>query len=125
MFKGNSRISFASTKSIEEIHETILEELENLGNSSISSSGNINIANTRYTGFGFTSNIIGRVSERNNKYSLDLDFECKPEPFSWFIAICFFPLGAAIMILPYNAKSEVQRKLDQTLTEIKKILEEN
>ena len=124
MFNGNSLVSFKSSKSKADVFKIVEEELESMGTVSITSSGGITINGSRFNGFGFKTNIEGRISERDGRFSIHLDYQAKPEIIAWIIAICFFPIGAAILILPNNAKENMQRKADLTFSEIKSILEE-
>ena len=124
MFKGNSSVSFKSSKTKAEVLKVVEEQIEILGNVSVSSSGGINVTGSKFSGFGFKSIIEGRVNDRDGRFSVNIDFEAKPETVGWAIAICFFPLGALVMILPNNAKGDMQRKSDQALAEIKSILDE-
>ncbi len=124
MFSGNVSMSFKSSKSMEEVIKVVEEQLEVLGMPMVSSSGGITINGSRFNGFGYTPSIEGRISNREGKYSVTLDFQAKPDIIAWAIGICFFPIGFALFILPNNAKSEIQRKSDQALAEIKAILDE-
>jgi hypothetical protein len=124
MFKGNSSVSFKSSKTKEEVIKIVEEELLSMGNVSISSSGGINISGSKFSGFGYDTNIEGRVNERDGRFTVNIDFQAKPGAIGWLIAICFFPLGCAIFILPNNAKGDMQRKADQAMSEIKSILDE-
>lgn len=124
MFKGNSSVSFKSSKTKADVIKIVEEQLETLGNVSVSSSGGINVTGSKFTGFGYKTNIEGRVSDRDGRFTVNIDFEAKPEVAGWAVAICLFPIGLAVMILPNNAKGDMQRKSDQALQEIKSILDE-
>jgi hypothetical protein len=124
MFSGNVSMSFKSSKSMEEVIKVVEEQLEVLGMPMVSSSGGITINGSRFNGFSYTPSIEGRISNREGKFSVTLDFQAKPDIMGWAIAICLFPIGVAVFILPNNAKSEIQRKSDQALAEIKAILDE-
>ena len=124
MFSGNVSMSFKSSKSMEEVIKVVEEQLEVLGMPMVSSSGGITINGSRFNGFSYNPSIEGRLSNRDGKYSLTLEFQAKPDIMGWAIAICLFPIGVAVFILPNNAKSEIQRKSDQALAEIKAILDE-
>ena len=123
MFKGSSSVSFKSSKTKADVIKVVEEQLEILGNVSVSSSG-INVTGSKFTGFGYKTNIEGRVSDRDGRFTVNVDFEAKPEVGGWAVAICCFPIGLAVMILPNNAKGDMQRKSDQALQEIKSILDE-
>ncbi len=124
MFKGNSSVSLKSSKTKADVIKIVEEQLENMGNVSVSSSGGINITGSKFSGFGYDTNIEGRVNERDGRFSVNIDFEAKPATAGWIVAICFFPIGLAVFILPNNAKGDMQRKADQALSEIKSILDE-
>ncbi|HXD93269.1 MAG TPA: hypothetical protein VNX01_08655 [Bacteroidia bacterium] len=124
MFKGNASTSFKTSKTKKEVFDIIEEELEVLGTISISQSGNIEIVSSKFNGFGYKVTLDGKISERDGKYTINIDFNASPGFAAWAITICFFPLGACIMILPNNAQSDMQQKSDRTLMGIKSILEE-
>jgi hypothetical protein len=124
MFSGNSSMSFNSSKPMAEVVKVVEEQLEVLGMPSVSSTGGITINGSRFNGFSYNPSIEGRISNREGKFSVTLDFQAKPDIMGWAIAICLFPIGVAVFILPNNAKSEIQRKSDQALAEIKAILDE-
>lgn len=124
MFKGNSSVSFKSSKTKEDVIKIVEEQLEIMGNVSVTSSGGINVSGSKFSGFGYDTNIEGRVSDRDGRFSVNIDFEAKPATVGWLIAICFCPIGLAVLILPNNAKGDMQRKSEQALQEIKSILDE-
>jgi hypothetical protein len=124
MFSGNVTMSFKSSKPMTEVVKVVEEQLEVLGMPMVSASGGITVNGSRFNGFSYNPSIEGRISNREGKYSVTLDFQAKPDIMGWAIAICAFPIGVAVFILPNNAKSEIQRKADQALGEIKAILDE-
>jgi hypothetical protein len=124
MFKGNSSVSFKCSKVEADVIKVVEEQLSNMGNVSVSSSGSINVTGSKFSGFGYETSIEGRVNNRDGYFSVDIEFEARPATAGWLIAICFFPLGLAVMILPNNAKGDMQRKAEQALQEIKFVLAE-
>jgi len=124
MFNGNVTMSFKSSKPMTEVVKVVEEQLEVLGMPMVSSTGGITVNGSRFKGFSYNPSIEGRISNREGKYSVTLDFQAKPDIMGWAIAICLFPIGLAVFILPNNAKSEIQRKADQALGEIRAILSE-
>ncbi len=125
MFRGNLSIRINTSKSQEEVYNHVEDALEDLGRTSISNSGTISVLGSKFTGFGFASEIEGRIVKREDYYNLDLDFNSKPEILSWIIALCFFPVGMAMFILPYNAKGEFDKKAKRILNDLKYDLEKN
>lgn len=119
MFTGNSSVTFTTSREKAEVYKEIEDLLEALGTVHISSSGGITISGSRFQGFSYKPNIDGRVSEREGRYTVNLDFQAKPDTMGWLIAICAFPIGLAIFILPNKAKAEIQRKSDHALSEVK------
>ena len=67
MFKGNSSVSFKSSKTKADVIKVVEEQLENMGNVSVSSSGGINVTGSKFQGFGYETNIEGRVSDRDGR----------------------------------------------------------
>ena len=121
MFNGDVSVSFRTSK-VDEVSRTVEECLEILGNVAISDSGGITITGSRFDGFGYSTEIVGRLRERDGTVTISLDIQAKPEIVAWAIGVCLFPLGCAIFILPANAKSEIVRKAHQALGEMKSIL---
>ncbi len=119
MFKGNASTRFETSKPKEEIYQEVEHILDTLGSATVSSSGTISIAEGKFNGFGYTAEFDGRIIERNGTYTVDLDFQATPNIISWIIAICLFPIGLAILILPYNAKGDMQRKSERVMDDLK------
>lgn len=119
MFKGNASTRFETSKPKEEIYQEVEHILDTLGSATVSSSGTISIAEGKFSGFGYTAEFDGRIIERNGTYTVDLDFQATPNIISWIIAICLFPIGLAILILPYNAKGDMQRKSERVMDDLK------
>lgn len=123
MFRQNLSIRINTLKPQEEVYNLVEDALEQLGRTSISNSGRVSISGSEFSGFGFSTEIDGRIVKRNDYYILDLDFNSKPEIISWIIALFLFPVGAAIFILPYNAKNEIGKKANWVLNDLKYDLE--
>jgi hypothetical protein len=123
MFNGNSSLSFNTSMSMLDVVKIVEEQLEIMGTVNISPAGGITITGSRFNGFSYKPSIEGRIIQREGRFTVNLDFQAKPDTIGWLIAICCFPLGCAIFILPNNAKSDMQRKADQALAEIKAILD--
>ena len=124
MFNGNASVSFKSSKSKADVLKSIEDLLEPMGTVSISPSGGITITGSRFNGFSYKPSIEGRIVDREGRFTVNLDFQAKPDVMGWVIAVCAFPLGFAIFILPNNAKGDMQRKADQALAEVKAALNE-
>ena len=72
MFKGNSSVSFKSSKTKADVIKIVEEQLENMGNVSVSSSGGINITCSKFSGFWYNTNIQGRVNELDGRFSFNI-----------------------------------------------------
>ncbi len=119
MFSGSSDVTFQSTKPPQQVVEQMKECLESLGRLSMDKSGSFEIGGTKFNGFGFKSAIEGSIKAKDGRYSVNVDWTVKPEIVAWLIAICLFPIGLAIFVLPYNAKSEIERKVEKALSSLK------
>jgi hypothetical protein len=119
MFSGSTDVTFESAKPPQEVVGQIKECLESLGRFSIDKSGQFEIGGTKFNGFGFKSKIDGTVRAKDGRYSVNVDWTAKPEIVAWLLAICLFPFGLAIFLLPYNAKSEIERKVEKALSALK------
>ena len=67
MFKGNSSVSFKSSKQKADVIKIVEEELATLGTVSVTSSGGINVTGSKFTGFGYKTTIEGRVTDREGR----------------------------------------------------------
>ena len=119
MFSGSSDVTFQSTMPPAQVVENLKECLESLGRLSLEKNGSFSIGGTKFKGFGYKSTIEGNVRAKEGRYSVNVDWTVKPEIVAWLIAICAFPLGLAIFVLPYNAKSDIERKVEKALSALK------
>jgi len=124
MFKGNASARFTASKPQDAVYKEVEESLHVLGHATVSSSGTISISEGKFSGFGYRAEFNGKIIERDGTYTLDLEFEAKPEIIAWIISICFFPFGLLILILPYNAKGDIQRKANRVMDDLIYALEE-
>jgi hypothetical protein len=119
MFKGSQNTNFKSDSPKEKVFDTIQSNLETLGSVHISDNGQIKINASRFNGFAHDSEITGIVREKEGKYSVELDWEAKPK---WLIviiaALCLFGLGLALLILPFVANNDMQKKASSALDSI-------
>lgn len=123
MFKGNASARFTASKPQDGVFKEVEQSLDVLGRATVSSSGTISISEGKFSGFGYKAEFDGRIVEKDGTYTVDLDFQAKPEIIAWIIAICLFPIGLAILILPYNAKGDIQRKAERVMDDLKYALE--
>lgn len=119
MFSGSADVTFQTTMPPQQVVENLKECLESLGRLSMEKDGSFSIGGSKFSGFGYKSEIEGTVRAKEGRYSVNVDWTVKPEVIAWLIAICFFPIGLAIFLLPYNAKGEIERKVDKALSSLK------
>ena len=116
MFNGSQNTNFKTDKPKEKVYQVIQDNLETLGNVEISDSGLIKINASRFSGFAHDGEITGNIREKEGKYSVELEWEAKPK---WIIIIiaglCLFGLGLALLILPFMANNDIQKKAASAL----------
>lgn len=119
MFKGSQSTNFKTDKPKEKVYEVIQDNLETLGNVEISDRGQIKINASRFSGFAHDGEITGIIREKEGKYSVELEWEAKPK---WLIiiiaALCLIGIGLALLILPFMANSDIQKKAASALDNI-------
>jgi hypothetical protein len=120
MFKGFSSVSFTTTKPKQEVFKVIEDELQMVGSTDISDRGTLKISASKMTGFAHDASIEGSIREKEGKYNIDIEFQAKPNVICWVIVVCLFPLGLAALILPSNAKGDMQRSVDRALENIRR-----
>ena len=125
MFKSFISNRIETTKSKDEIYNLIEDRLHDLGHTEVSSNGRFTISGARFNGFGYSSDIQGRIKENDSSYTVNVDIDVKPEIIAWVIALCFFPIGALIILLPYNAKTEIETKIRNSLEDLRLDIEES
>jgi hypothetical protein len=120
MFKGSKSISLKSDKSKEKVIELIVENLETIGSVEISNRGSIKINTSRFNGFAHDSEINGFVDSKENKYTIELNWESKPK---WLliiiISLCSCGLGLVLLIMPLLANNDMQSKVLSICDKIK------
>lgn len=120
MFKGSQNTNFKTDMLKEKVYEIIQENLETLGNVDISDKGQIRINPSRFNGFAHDCEITGTIREKEGKYSVELDWEAKPK---WIIviiaALCLVGLGLLLLILPFMANNDMQKKVSSSLENIR------
>ncbi len=120
MFKGSESTNFKTDTPQEKVYEAIQDELETLGSVVISDNGIIRISGTKFNGFSHEVIINGRIRTKENRYNIELDWEAKP---NWFLviltALCLVGIGIALLIFPYMASKDLQKKISTSLDNIK------
>ncbi len=120
MFKGSQNINFKTDKPKEKVYQVIEDNLETLGNVDISDRGQIKINASRYSGFAHDSEITGTVREKEGRYTVELEWAANPK---WIViilvALCFMGIGLLLLILPYMANNEMQKKANSALDNLR------
>lgn len=120
MFKGSQGVNFKTVKSKSEVHDLIEDELTSLGSVNVSERGVITIYANRYTSFAHNCEITGFIREKQGKYFLELEWEASPK---WiliiFIAICSLGIGLLLLILPFMASNDMQKKCTTVMDNIR------
>ncbi len=119
MFSGSTDVTFQSTMPPNQVVETLKECLESVGRLSLEKTGAFSLGGAKFNGFGYKSSIDGTLRAKEGRYSVNVDWTVKPEIVAWLIAICFFPFGLVIFLLPYNANSAIERKVEKALSSLK------
>jgi hypothetical protein len=123
MFKGQQSISFTTKLSKEKTLSEIENSLTVLGNPMIIDVGRFTISpSNNFNGFAHETVFEGTLSNRDGKVNITLNYECKLNVLGWIIlAIGFFAyfLGCLILLFPYNAKKDTEKKVKTVLQEIK------
>jgi len=119
MFKGNANTIFKTDKSKKDVLIDIESQLESLGTVDMNDNGSFKINASKFSNFTHDSTMEGTVREKDGKYSIDISFTAKPNTVCW-ILVCCTMIGILAIILPIMAKSEMQKTVDNVLTQIKR-----
>ncbi len=120
MFKGDANVSFQTDKPAIEVFKNVENQLCDVAPTEISDNGVIKINAAKYNTFGSTCSIDGTIRERGGKYTIDLEYEQKPNALGWILAICTGGiLFLFLVIMFFNSKSEIGKKMDKILSSIR------
>lgn len=119
MFNGNANTSFKTEKPKKDVLSDIESQLESLGTVDMNDNGSFKINASKFSNFTHDSTMEGTVREKDGKYNIDISFTAKPNMVCWILAICTI-IGILALILPIMAKSEMQKTVDNVLTQIKR-----
>lgn len=120
MFKGSLSTNFKTDQSKEKVYENIQDQLESLGSVELSDRGIIKINASKFSGFAHDCVIEGKIRERENKYTVELEWEANP---NWglviIVSLCLFGLGLVLLIFPYMANADIQKRAASVLDNIR------
>lgn len=119
MFNGNSSITVKAITTESSVISALTDSLQSLGDAQVHENGRISIRATKFDGFACSTSLSGRWKIRNEQIIVEISCQATPDVLAWLIAICFFPLGLAILFIPYNTKSEMMRQIDGALNDAK------
>lgn len=114
MFKGTQNLAFKTEIPQAKVFEIIEEELRILGSVNVSNVGMIQINSSKFNGFAYETNIEGLINVKEDRYTIQLDYESKLNTVGWLILICLFwlyGLGLLVLIFPGMAKGEIAKKI--------------
>ncbi len=123
MFRGQQKISFTTSKS----KQSMISELENafldLGGTMIEESGKITISpSNEFTSFAHDSIIEGYFRQNDKTVNITINYESKLNIVGWItlgIGFFIYLFGILILILPYNGKKKLEKKIQTILQEVK------
>lgn len=125
MFKGQETITFTTDKTLDAITDVVEDGLQGLGKVNVSKQGAIDVEprskyKTTFTEVNFEGSL--EHSKKNpEQWSLTVSFDSKPTIACWIVAVlgttmlCF---GFLVLLIPFNAKKNVQRELTRALHRI-------
>ncbi len=125
MFKGFRTIQFTSDLPREKVTELSKNYLSKIGfiHEPVSS-GYISIEPSKYNGFFHDTIISAHIHQKENRYSLELEWEATPKWIIVIIGFFFFLVVAAIpFITAYMAQNDVQQKATYLLDQLKQEFE--
>lgn len=120
MFKGSQSTNFKTEVPQEKVYEIVQDQLETIGSVEISDRGIIKINASKFSGFSHSCEITGTIRAKENKYTIELEWEAKP---NWTIvilaALCLFGVGLVLLIFPHTANNDMLKKCASTLDNIR------
>ena len=92
----------------------VVDCFSTLGEVEISKSGSFEIAGKKFASFTHKVDIDGSIRKKDDKAAIEVNYRIQPQIITWIICICFFPFGLAILLLPYNAKMDLERRVEKS-----------
>lgn len=115
MFSGEERVRI-SLEGVDQ-HAFIRELVDcfsSIGDVEMSKSGSFEISSRKFESFTHKVFIDGSVRAKEGKATVVVNYRIQPQIITWIIAVCFFPLGLAVLLLPYNAKTDLDRRVEKS-----------
>lgn len=85
-----------------------------LGEVELSKSGQFEIDGKKFASFTHKVDIDGSIRKKDDRAVIEVNYRIQPQIICWIISVCFFPLGLAILLLPFNAKNDLDRRLEKS-----------
>lgn len=120
MFSGEESVRIRSDLPREKLADLIEETLDQLGVVESFGRGEFEVSASRFQSFATKVNVTGDLSKgrKEGEWILRINYSVQPTALCWVIAIvgfflCFF--GPLILLMPFLAKSEVQRAIERAV----------
>ena len=121
MFSSEEILRLRSSKNKEEVLAKIKDNLEDLGEVSISKNGLISIIPSgKYLGLLNDTVIDGTIKDTSGEYKLVISFKCSPTITAWIIVglgvlFCLIIGGFVAFIPAYSAKNKIERDIKRLM----------
>jgi DNA-directed RNA polymerase subunit RPC12/RpoP len=124
LYNNEESVRFYSTLSRSKLEDMIEDTVGRLGRVRFSRGGTFEVEAARFRNFATDVHILGELTEgrKDGEWNLRVSYEVKPTGACIAIAIVGFFLiliGPLILLMPFTAKTEVQRAVDRAVREMR------
>ncbi len=122
MFNGEESVRIKSQLPRNELHPLIEDSLSRLGMVEFLGRGEFRVSARKFSTFATDVDMDGKLSQgrKVGEWTLRISYVVKPSAVCWIIAVIgFFTclLGPLILLMPFLAKSDVQRAVEVAVRE--------
>lgn len=129
MFNGEESIRIRTKHTEEKLKEVIDDVLGRIGRVEFFRRGDFAVSPGKFKSFATAVEMDGQLSKakKEGEWTLRLEYNVAPSSTCWVIAVvgflfCLF--GPLVLIMPFLAKSEVQRAVERALRDVQQEVED-
>lgn len=130
MFRGEESIRVRAAKSASDMESVVDHAFERIGRVEFFKSGDFEVYDRRLQTSMATTVITGRLikSRKGDEWEVVVEYEVRPTGLCWVLvvlgALFLFLLGLLLLLIPYTAKSDIQRRINNALRDARHDAEE-
>lgn len=125
MFQDEESIRVHAAKTDAELEAVVDRAFDRLGRVEFFKGGEFEVRSRRFETALATTRMTGRVlrSRKGDEWDVVVEYEVRPTALCWVLlvlgVIFLFLLGALLLLVPYTAKNDLQRRVANALRDVR------